>query len=111
MKVPIILILSILVLANFVKAQDISNLLRDKRFVEKQIACILNRGRCDFIGKKIKGLLPEALHNNCRGCTFREREHARTLIEFMKRNYPREWHSIVRQYEKMYALQLKSTMQ
>ncbi|XP_054005837.1 ejaculatory bulb-specific protein 3-like [Hylaeus anthracinus] len=101
MRVLIVFVLTVFVFVASVDAQDISNLLMDRNYVQKQINCILNRGHCDLIGRKIKGLLPEALNNNCRRCTYRQMEHARTLIGFMKRNYPREWHSIVGSYGAM----------
>ncbi|XP_076632316.1 allergen Tha p 1 [Colletes latitarsis] len=109
MNVKISFILIILVSITLTAAVNISNLLTNRRFVEKQIDCILNRGHCDSIGKTIKGLLPEALNNNCRRCTPEQTEQARTMIEFMKRNYPNEWHSIVRHYGRMQKLYLKNT--
>lgn len=47
-------------------------------------------------------MLPEALNNHCRRCTPRQMTHARTLIAFMKENYPNEWHIIVQRYAAMW---------
>ncbi|XP_017795804.1 PREDICTED: ejaculatory bulb-specific protein 3-like [Habropoda laboriosa] len=84
------------------KTQDrIPNLLMNKQYVEKQIDCILDRGHCDAIGRKIKELLPEAINNYCRRCTSREVAQARTLITFMQQNYPQAWNLILRRYAAM----------
>lgn len=127
MDLRILFLLTIVALSTFSNAQEILNLLRDERFVEKQINCVLNRGHCDIIGRKIKskvwdirwnklislfiflklqwsffaGLLPEALNNNCRGCTSRDITHARILMDFMQRNYPNEWYLIRQHYAVM----------
>lgn len=55
MKYQIILLLTAFAMTIFVEAQDISNLLSDRRYVQKQINCILDQGHCDVVGKKIKG--------------------------------------------------------
>ncbi|XP_003705057.1 allergen Tha p 1 [Megachile rotundata] len=101
MKIQIFLLLVVVAVATFVEAQDISNLLNDRRYVQKQISCILDQGHCDAIGRKIKGLLPEALNNQCRRCTPKQAGHARTLIAFMQQNYPYEWRAIVQRYAAM----------
>ncbi|XP_029038127.1 ejaculatory bulb-specific protein 3-like isoform X1 [Osmia bicornis bicornis] len=101
MKFLIFLFLTAFAITIFVEAQDISNLLNDRRYVQKQINCILGQGHCDVVGRKIKEILPEALNNHCRRCTPRQMAHARTLIAFMKENYPNEWHIIVQRYTAM----------
>ncbi|KZC04255.1 PREDICTED: ejaculatory bulb-specific protein 3-like [Dufourea novaeangliae] len=101
MKLLIVFGVTILVLTTFVEAKEISQLLQDRRYVERQIRCILNEGHCDIIGKTVKELLPEALNDNCRHCTSRQREHAQTLMAFTQRNYPNEWLAIVQQYGRM----------
>ncbi|XP_076302656.1 allergen Tha p 1-like [Lasioglossum baleicum] len=101
MKVQIFILFTILILTNYIKAQDISNLLKDRQYVQKQINCILNRGHCDSIGRKIKELLPEAVNNRCQRCTPRQAAHAHTLIAFMQQNYPYEWRLILQHYAAM----------
>ncbi|XP_031842041.1 putative odorant-binding protein A10 [Nomia melanderi] len=98
MKLQIGFLVTLLVLASFIQAQNILHLLSDRRYVERQISCILNRAPCDVVGKTVKGLLPEALNNDCRRCTPRQMEHAQILMGFMRQNYPNEWYSIVQYY-------------
>ncbi|XP_033340089.1 allergen Tha p 1 [Megalopta genalis] len=99
MKLQLSIFVTLLVLSSFAEAQkSVSQLLTDRRYVTQQISCILDQAPCDVIGKRIKSLLPEALNNNCRRCTPRQREHARTLMTLMQQNYPKEWQMIVRYY-------------
>ncbi|XP_017765414.1 PREDICTED: ejaculatory bulb-specific protein 3-like [Eufriesea mexicana] len=98
MKVQIFFLFTIVIFTSYIKAQNISNLVKDRQYVQKQINCILNLGHCDSIGRKIKELLPEAVNNRCQRCTPRQATHARTLIAFMQQNYPYEWHLILQHY-------------
>ncbi|KAG7203189.1 hypothetical protein KM043_010296 [Ampulex compressa] len=98
MKIQAVIILTIVVITGLCQGQDISGLLADRRYVEKQINCILERGHCDVIGRQIKGLLPEVLNNNCRRCTPHQVRTAHRLISFMRQSYPNEWSHIVRSY-------------
>lgn len=41
-------------LAVFCQAQDISSYLTDKRFIDKELHCLLETGDCDGFGKQIK---------------------------------------------------------
>ncbi|CAK9806585.1 Allergen Tha p 1 [Anthophora quadrimaculata] len=100
MKGYIFLLFTVFVLATFANAQDhISNLLRDKRYIERQIDCILDRGYCDIMGRKFKEWLPEAVNNHCRRCTPWQAAQTQTLITFMQQNYSHMWNLIVQRYE------------
>ncbi|XP_076652582.1 ejaculatory bulb-specific protein 3 [Halictus rubicundus] len=102
MKLQLCFLVTLLVFASFVQAQDsISHLMMDKRYLQRQIGCVLDQAPCDVIGRVIKRLLPEALNNNCGRCTPRQMEHAETLMAFMQQNYPNEWQSIMQYYSTM----------
>ncbi|CAL7945808.1 unnamed protein product [Xylocopa violacea] len=101
MKTQILFLFAIFALMTFAEAQNISKLLMDKRYVQRQINCILGRGHCDIIGRKISELLPEAVYNHCQRCTPQQGAHARMLIVFMQQNYPQEWHLILQRYAAM----------
>ncbi|XP_043274138.1 ejaculatory bulb-specific protein 3-like [Venturia canescens] len=100
MKSRLILALSLMTILTFVQAQDISALLADQRVVHRGILCLLDSGPCDAIGKQIKGLLPEAINNDCQRCNPRQRMNARKLTQFMRTNYANAWNSIVQRYSK-----------
>lgn len=94
----------ILVLASTALAQDISLLLQNRDLVNREIGCVLQRNPCDVIGKQIKGLLPEALHNGCGRCTPQQAANAKKLMSFMRQNFPNEWRSILQIYGKPRAV-------
>ncbi|XP_015595117.1 ejaculatory bulb-specific protein 3 [Cephus cinctus] len=80
------------------QAQDITLLLNNRPYVEREISCVLGRGPCDLVGKQIIALLPEALNNNCARCNRQDAANARKLIQFMMYNYPNQWREIVQRY-------------
>ncbi|XP_012271970.1 ejaculatory bulb-specific protein 3-like [Orussus abietinus] len=102
MKIQLVVALVVVGVFALAQAQDISGLLMDRNYVRRQIDCILERGRCDVIGRRIKTLLPDALNNGCRRCTPSEARIARRLMEFMQTNYPNEWRAIVQRYGNRY---------
>lgn len=50
----IIIILISSGLVAFCRAQDISSYLTDKRFIDKELHCLLETGECDGFGKQVK---------------------------------------------------------
>ncbi|XP_076751810.1 allergen Tha p 1 [Xylocopa sonorina] len=101
MKIQILFLFAVFTLMTFAGAQNISKLLTNERYVRKQIDCILGRGYCDAIGRRISELLPEAVYNRCQHCTPQQGAHARMLIVFMQQHYPQEWHLILQRYAAM----------
>ncbi|XP_076245958.1 allergen Tha p 1 [Calliopsis andreniformis] len=99
MTLKIVLLFIVITLANFANAQGIMKFLNNKRFVEKQIDCILERGRCDVVGKRLIEFIPEILNDNCKYCSPQHKYYARTLLDFMSKNYPRELKLMIRRYK------------
>nr|CAD7458453.1 unnamed protein product [Timema tahoe] len=83
--------------ANFGNS-DISNLLRDRGLVQRQILCVLDQGSCDHIGTMLKTAIPEIVTRNCRSCTPQQAANARKLANFVQSNYPEAWRQIVARY-------------
>ncbi|KAK2574976.1 hypothetical protein KPH14_008739 [Odynerus spinipes] len=100
MKVQIALALFLIGAIAYCQGQDVSRLLMDRVYVNKQINCILERGPCDGIGRHLKDMLPQALDNNCQRCTPAQKRRAVKLISFMRQNYPNEWNIIVQRYSR-----------
>nr|CAJ01516.1 hypothetical protein [Artemia franciscana] len=67
---------------------DVDSLLKNKKYVQTQIKCILNEGKCDKTGRDMKDLLPEVLQRNCRKCSEVQKVNADKIINYMKQNHP-----------------------
>ncbi|GAB1862753.1 CSP5 protein [Camponotus japonicus] len=85
-------------LAVFCQAQDISSYLTDKRFIDKELHCLLETGDCDGFGKQIKRVLPVVLKDKCRRCTPQQKANLHKLIQFLQSRYPTQWHTIEEMY-------------
>ncbi|CAL1687533.1 unnamed protein product [Lasius platythorax] len=90
----IIIILVSSGLVAFCRAQDFSAYLNDKRFIDKELQCLLQTGECDGFGKQIKRVLPLVLKDNCRRCTPQQKVNLQRLIQFLQSRYPTEWRTI-----------------
>ncbi|XP_011496195.1 PREDICTED: ejaculatory bulb-specific protein 3 [Ceratosolen solmsi marchali] len=100
MKNTRVIAFTLVMILALTNTQDISLSLQNRNIVDKEIRCILQRNSCDVIGKQIKALLPEALHNGCARCSPQQALNAKKLMSFMKQNYPNEWRMILQMYLK-----------
>ncbi|XP_029668308.1 ejaculatory bulb-specific protein 3-like [Formica exsecta] len=82
----------------FCRAQDISAYLTDKRFIDKELHCLLETGECDGFGNQIKRILPVVLKDNCRRCTPQQKVNLHRLIQFLQSRYPTQWRTIEGMY-------------
>nr|WVD93737.1 chemosensory protein 13 [Graphosoma rubrolineatum] len=78
--------------------QDIQRILSDRRYVQQQLNCVLDRGQCDPIGNQLRNVIPEVLTRNCRLCSPQQAQTARNVINFLSQNYPNEWSQIQRRF-------------
>ncbi|XP_011258405.1 ejaculatory bulb-specific protein 3-like [Camponotus floridanus] len=85
-------------LAVFCRVQDISSYLTDKRFIDKELHCLLETGDCDGLGKQIKRVLPVVLKDKCRRCTPLQKANLYKLIQFLQSRYPTQWRTIEEMY-------------
>ncbi|XP_012256273.2 ejaculatory bulb-specific protein 3-like [Athalia rosae] len=77
---------------------SIEELLADTPLVRRQIACLLNEGPCDDLGRSAKVSLKEVLINNCARCQPQQRANAAKVVQFVSKNYPKEWARLVKLY-------------
>ncbi|KAJ8670121.1 hypothetical protein QAD02_001380 [Eretmocerus hayati] len=99
-KLVFLAVLLLGVVITLSQAQDVDQLLKNKQLVDREIACVLQRKPCDVVGKQIKALIPEALHNGCQRCKPQDRVNSKKLIAFMQKNYPSEFRALHQLYPK-----------
>ncbi|XP_023320261.1 uncharacterized protein LOC111695255 [Eurytemora carolleeae] len=69
--------------------------LENKSFMNAQIACMLDEGPCDPIGKKAKRIGADVLSGHCVGpCDKCTKQAIRKIISKMQNNYPKAWNRI-----------------
>nr|XP_040580476.1 uncharacterized protein LOC121128928 [Lepeophtheirus salmonis] len=73
--------------------------LRDGRFIKKQVDCILSKGKCNGLGKKLKRKVPEVLRGLCpKPCKPCDQKQIKKIVQVMQEKYPREWNEIITTY-------------
>ncbi|XP_026275762.1 putative odorant-binding protein A10 [Frankliniella occidentalis] len=83
-------------MANFGKG-NINAYLMDPMLVRKTISCVEGVGPCTRLGNSLKSAIPTVL-NNCKGCDQQQAANARKLIDYIQRNYPRDYDMILAKY-------------
>ncbi|KAK3916222.1 Ejaculatory bulb-specific protein 3 [Frankliniella fusca] len=76
---------------------DINQYLMDPQLVRNTIACVEDKGPCTRLGNSLKNAIPRVL-NNCSGCDSKQAANARKLIDYIQRNYPRDYDQILAKY-------------
>ncbi len=72
--------------------------LGDRRFMRRQIDCVLGRAPCDEDGAEILRLAPDILRGVCPApCNRCRRRHIRKAMAVMAQEYPREWSQIIKE--------------
>nr|XP_018912154.1 PREDICTED: ejaculatory bulb-specific protein 3-like [Bemisia tabaci]WUR09780.1 ejaculatory bulb protein 6 [Bemisia tabaci] len=77
---------------------DVSRLLTNRDYVNRQINCVLDKGSCDNIGRQLKQAIPEVLGRQCKSCSARQLDNARKVVNYIRSNYPGPWSQIEAKY-------------
>ncbi|XP_069685718.1 ejaculatory bulb-specific protein 3 [Periplaneta americana] len=77
---------------------DISSVVGNRNYIERQIDCVLSRSPCDDVGRNLITALPEVIGRNCRSCSPQQAANARVLLRLVRTNYPQDYNSIVARY-------------
>lgn len=73
--------------------------LKDKRYVQKQLDCVLNKGPCDKTGLMIKRLAPDVMRGLCpKPCNVCTERQIKRMMATVSRNYPQEWSEMLRSF-------------
>ncbi|XP_067002336.2 allergen Tha p 1 [Anabrus simplex] len=78
---------------------NVKNILRDRRLVQRQIHCVLDKGPCDKLGNSLKSIIKEVLFNNCSKCSPRQATNAKIIVEHIQKNFPSDYNAIVAHYK------------
>ncbi|KAL0820522.1 hypothetical protein ABMA28_006378 [Loxostege sticticalis] len=77
---------------------NLQEILENDRLLTSYVNCLLEKGPCTPDGKELKTNLPDAIQNDCKKCSDRQREGADQVMEYIIDHRPDDWVKL----EKMY---------
>ncbi|XP_038211140.1 ejaculatory bulb-specific protein 3-like, partial [Zerene cesonia] len=70
---------------------NLDEVLSSERLLNGYVNCLLDKGPCTPDGKELRRNLPDAIQNDCKKCTERQREGADKVMQFIIDNRPEDW--------------------
>ncbi|XP_013162724.1 PREDICTED: ejaculatory bulb-specific protein 3-like [Papilio xuthus] len=78
---------------------NLDEVLASERLLTGYVNCLLDQGPCTPDGKELKQNLPDAIANDCRSCTERQREGADKVMHHIIDNRPDDWDKLEQKYK------------
>lgn len=78
---------------------DLDEVLASDRLLRNYYNCIMDLGRCTPDAMELKSVLPEALANNCKKCSDKQRAGAEKVLVFLLKNRKDEWAALEKRYD------------
>ncbi|XP_072942433.1 ejaculatory bulb-specific protein 3-like [Epargyreus clarus] len=70
---------------------NLDEILASERLLNGYVNCLLDNGPCTPDGKELKNNLPDAIDNDCKKCTDRQREGADKVMHYIIDHRPGDW--------------------
>ncbi|XP_068620558.1 ejaculatory bulb-specific protein 3-like [Battus philenor] len=78
---------------------NLDEVVSNERLLSGYINCLLDQGPCTPDGKELKTNLPDAIANNCKSCTERQRDGADKVMHHIIDNRPDDWEKLEQKYQ------------
>ncbi|CAH0713319.1 unnamed protein product, partial [Brenthis ino] len=77
----------------------IDEILESQRLLKGYVDCLLDRGRCTTDAKTLKETLPDALENDCKKCTEKQKSGSDKVIRHLVNKRPEMWKELAVKYD------------
>ncbi|XP_063830604.1 ejaculatory bulb-specific protein 3-like [Ostrinia nubilalis] len=77
---------------------NLDEILENDRLLTSYVNCLLETGPCTPDGKELKNNLPDAIQNDCKKCSERQREGADQVMEYIIDHRPDDWEKLEKKY-------------
>nr|QJX59135.1 chemosensory protein [Dioryctria abietella] len=77
---------------------DLDEILANERLLARYVNCLLDAGPCSPDGKELKNNLPDAIQNDCKKCTTKQREGADRVMNYIIDHNPDDWAKLEEKY-------------
>lgn len=78
---------------------NVDEIMESERLMKAYVDCLLDRGRCTPDGKALKETLPDALENECRKCTAKQKTGSDKVIRHLVNKRPELWRELSTKYD------------
>ncbi|XP_018327654.1 ejaculatory bulb-specific protein 3 [Agrilus planipennis] len=78
---------------------DLDEILQNERLFNNYFKCLTGEGKCTPDGEELKKDIPEALKNKCGGCSEKQREGAKKVVQFLVKNKPEQFKKLEQLYD------------
>nr|AND82446.1 chemosensory protein 4 [Athetis dissimilis] len=86
---------------------DLDEILNNDRLLTGYVNCLLDLGPCTADGKELKKNLPDAIENDCKKCTEKQRDGSERVMHFIIDNRPDDWVKLEEKYNADGSYKLK----
>nr|QFR36131.1 chemosensory protein 4 [Conogethes pinicolalis] len=77
---------------------NLDEVLGNDRLLNNYVNCLLDNGPCTPDGKELKKNLPDAIQNDCKKCSDRQREGADQVMEYIIDHREEDWKKLELKY-------------
>ncbi|NP_001292428.1 ejaculatory bulb-specific protein 3-like precursor [Plutella xylostella] len=77
---------------------DLDEILSSERLLTGYVNCLLDQGPCTPDGKELKHTLPDAIDNDCRKCTQKQKEGSDRVMGYIIEYRPNDWAKLEKKY-------------
>ncbi|XP_011160228.1 ejaculatory bulb-specific protein 3 [Solenopsis invicta] len=79
---------------------DVASIVTNDKLRNEYYSCIMDTSPCKTADAKfLKEIFAEALNNDCKKCTEKQKEHMKTIQDWYTTNKPDEWQAAVAKAE------------
>ncbi|CAG9563984.1 unnamed protein product [Danaus chrysippus] len=78
---------------------NVDEILESQRLLRGYVDCLVDKGRCTSDAKTLKETLPDALENDCKKCTEKQKTSADKVIRHLVNKRPDLWKELAGKYD------------
>nr|QIJ45712.1 chemosensory protein [Glyphodes pyloalis] len=77
---------------------DLNQVLGNERLLTNYVNCLLDLGPCTPDAKELKKNLPDAIQNDCKKCSDRQREGSDQVMQYIIDHRAEDWEKLEKKY-------------
>nr|AXG21594.1 chemosensory protein 1 [Agrilus mali] len=78
---------------------DLDEILKSDRLLGNYVKCLMEEGKCTPDGAELKKVLPDALKHKCEGCSDKQKQGSKKVVNFLIKNKQDWWKKLEQKYD------------
>ncbi|XP_050542614.1 ejaculatory bulb-specific protein 3-like [Daktulosphaira vitifoliae] len=75
------------------------DILNNDRLLNNYFKCLMDQGKCTPEGEELKKWIPDAIDNDCKDCSEKQRKEAEKVIKFLHDKKDTMWKQLEEKYD------------